>query len=158
MSKIDQLIAELQLKKKKVLFLEHILTSAKDFEDEDFKEVKDDVVQLLEKFTKETIAEIEDGEKPLTKQPEKPVETKVEQPTKKPEQNTSKEPAMSVHEKATFAMANRHLAGKKVDVLNDKNAQIVGEVVGLDAPYVIVKTDTGHRIKVPVDNINVRPG
>lgn len=151
MSKIDTLIAELQLKKKKVEFLEHILTSAKDYDHEAFAEVKSEVVEMLENFTKNSIAQIEDGG--LPKRAETPAQPA---PKETPAPSPRKVTELSIHEKASFAMDNRHLSGKEVDVLNDKNANITGEVVGLDAPYVIVKVKSGHRIKVPIDNINVR--
>ena len=33
--------------------------------------------------------------------------------------------------------------------------QVNGEVVGLDAPFVVVKTDTGPTISVPLQNVSL---
>lgn len=60
---------------------------------------------------------------------------------------------LSTSDKMNFAMNNRHLADKRVQVMNDQNAQIFGKVVGLDAPYVIVKTETGPTISVPIEKV-----
>jgi hypothetical protein len=60
---------------------------------------------------------------------------------------------LSNNDKMAFALGNRHLADKRVQVLNDQNAQIFGKVVGLDAPFVIVKTETGPTINVPIEKV-----
>lgn len=57
-------------------------------------------------------------------------------------------------DKIQFALANRHLDGKRVTVIQNGN-QVGGKVVGLDAPNVIVKTDTGHTVPVDLDNLMV---
>lgn len=64
-----------------------------------------------------------------------------------------KKPITNTHDKMSFAMDNRHLGGKRVQVINDKNVDVRGVVVGLDAPLVIVKTDTGPTIEVPLEKI-----
>lgn len=60
---------------------------------------------------------------------------------------------LGTHDKMAFAMDNRHLGGKRVQVMNDKNIDLRGEVVGLDAPMVLVKTDEGPTIEVPLERI-----
>ncbi len=66
-----------------------------------------------------------------------------------------KPPNRSTHEKMTFALDNRHLGGKRVNVSNDRNVKIEGTVVGLDAPFIIVKTDTGPTIEVPIEQVSL---
>ena len=171
MSKIDDQIKSLQLKKKKVEFLTHILISAKDYSHKDFAEVKDAVVETLEAFVTNAISSIEEGGEPqdtpnpmlgfsesqvkvlqqladraLNRKPEPP---KAPDSTQAPPQNEA--PA----DKMAFALANRHLAGQMVSVANDKNMIVKGKVVGLDAPNVLVKTETGPTIAVPISNISL---
>jgi len=166
MSKIAEQIAQLKKKEKQVELLNHILESTKKYDHKDFKEVKDEVVALLEKFVTKTIEAIESGVNPTTSEvpvlniaPQVP--KAAEQPNaqtaapSKPQSNSQKPTEMSPNEKLNFAMDNRHLAGKKVSVMNDKNIDIKGSVVGLDAPYVLVKTDTGPTIKVPLERVSL---
>lgn len=58
------------------------------------------------------------------------------------------------HDKIRFGLANRHLDGKRVKVFTERG-EVGGNVVGLDAPHIIVKTDTGHTVPVLLDNIVV---
>lgn len=74
-----------------------------------------------------------------------------ESPPAKSKQQELRE--MSHNDKMNFALNNRHLGNKRVQVLNDQNAQIFGTVVGLDAPHVVVKTETGPTINVPLEKI-----
>lgn len=169
MSKIAEQIQKLKEQEKrleretrKVEFLTHILDSAKDYDHASFKDVKDDVVSLMDNFVKKTIEAIEAGTevtitvgpafKAATPAPEAPT---AQAPTQPAAPKKAIEDTVSPGEKLSFAMDNRHLAGKKVSVMNDKNLEIKGSVVGLDAPYVIVKTDTGPTIKVPLPNVVV---
>lgn len=172
MSKIAEQIQKLREQEKrleretrKVEFLTHILDSAKDYQHESFKDVKQDVVGLLENFVKKTIEAIETGTEititvgpptiniiPTT--PQAPAQSQVAasaqlQPKKQPEDG------ISPNDKLSFALDNRHLGGKIVSVENDKNITIRGKVVGLDAPFVIVQTDTGPTIKVPLEKVSL---
>lgn len=60
----------------------------------------------------------------------------------------------TTQDKIRFAMANRHLDSKRVTVITN-NGTIGGKVVGIDAPHIIVKTDTGHTIPVDLENITL---
>lgn len=166
MSKIEEQIQKLREQEKrlqretrKVEFFTHILDSAKEYNHTAFNDVKNDVVSLLENFVKKTIEAIEAGtEVTITVGPAPIVtppsvqETQV-QPT--PAKAKQVEDATGAHDKLSFALDNRHLAGKKVSVMNDKNIDIRGSVVGLDAPFVLVKTDTGPTIKVPLEKVSL---
>lgn len=172
-SKIDEQIKELQLKKKKTEFLSHILASAVGYDHKDFKEVKKSVVSDLEEYITSKIAEIESGESVEPTDVNDPsrfsdAQTEILQkiatrallkepgPPKpqKPIKEATNEP-VTAPDKLAFALGNRHLAGKKVSIANDSNMIIKGEVVGLDAPNVIVKTETGPTIQVPIENISL---
>lgn len=172
MSKIAEQIEKLREQEKKlhretrkVEFFNHILVSAKDYKHEAFTDVKDDVVSLLEQFVRKTVEAIEAGTQvtitvgPPTigivqTTPQAPAPPEVVAPAqlqpKKPIEDT-----VSPNDKLSFAMDNRHLAGKAVSVANDQNITITGKVVGLDAPFVLVKTDTGPVIKVPLPKVSL---
>lgn len=163
--KLREQETRLQRETRKVEFLTHILDSAKEYQHDSFKDVKQDVVLLLENFVKKTIEAIEAGTEvtitvgpptinivPTT--PQAPVQPNVLAPVQlQPKRST--EDTVSPNDKLAFALDNRHLGGKVVSVINDKNINIKGKVVGLDAPYVMVKTDTGPTIKVPLDKVSL---
>ena len=58
-------------------------------------------------------------------------------------------------DKIKFALANRHLEGKTV-VFQGNSGLIEGTVRGLDAPNVVIQTDTGKTHEVPIDAIEVK--
>lgn len=172
MAKIAEQIQKLREQEKrleretrKVEFLTHILESAKEYKHATFTDVKQDVTSLLENFVKKTIEAIEAGTEvtitvgpptlnivPMT--PQAPSQPQVAGPA----QLQPVKPAgdsVGPNEKLAFALDNRHLGGKKVSVQNDKNITIRGEVVGLDAPFVIVRTETGPTIKVPLEKVSL---
>lgn len=171
MSKIAEQIQKLREQEKrleretrKVEFLTHILQSASTYEHASFKDVKQDVVSLLENFVKKTIEAIEAGTEvtitvgpptiniiPTT--PQTPAQPQVGAAAQLQPKKT--EDRVSVAEKASFALDNRHLGGKMVSVENDKNMTIRGKVVGLDAPFVIIQTDTGPTIRVPLEKVSL---
>lgn len=178
MSKIDQQIKDLQLKKKKIDYVSYVADLIKnDTKCHDFKEVQKEIVGKIEPFLIDLISAIENdsevvkkvdaanttgtfseqeakalkavADKLLNKQalPEQP---KTQAAPQKPK--TAKD-EVSHTDKMNFALNNRHLASKRVQILNDQNAQIFGNVVGLDAPFVLVKTDTGPTIQVPLEKV-----
>jgi hypothetical protein len=181
MSKIQEQIKALQLKQKKIEYVSYILDLiANDTKCVDFKEVQKEICSRIEPFFINLITEIETdatakteqqielsqeeikvlkvvAEKLLTKpaapskdniQPLNTPNTKEPEPAKKPVQQE-----LSNTDKMAFALGNRHLADKRVQVLNEHNAQIFGKVVGLDAPFVVVKTETGPTISVPIEKV-----
>lgn len=158
MGKIDEIIKKLELKKKKIEFLEHILKSAKEYEDKDFKDVKDDVILLLESFITRAIDIIENP--PKYKAPTKlPTSSKVENSVNENSQQVQPEVDIaepSVNDKMSFAMENRHLSGREATTIAKDGQIIKGTITGLDAPYIILKTNNGPRIKVLKDNISVQ--
>jgi len=170
MSKIAEQIQKLKeqeehLKRetRKVEFLSHILSSAREYEHESFVDVKTEVVTMLDAFVKKTIEAIEAGTEititvgpaiPLTLRT--PAEPATSTTPPQPVVQRAPEDRESVAAKANFAIDNRHLGGKKVAVINDKNIDIRGTVVGLDAPFVLVKTDTGPTIKVPLEKVSLQ--
>lgn len=183
-SKINEQIKELQTKLKKIEFLNHILDSAKKYENKDFKDVKEDVISLLEEFVTVSIENIENGpslkavklEGTFTEEDLNILRSMVgrvktkSQPTTVDKQTpnkvndpygsgqppkASKKDLVDNNDKLTFALDNRHLANKRVTVANDTGMQVHGEVVGLDAPNVVVKTDTGPTIQVPIGNVSL---
>jgi hypothetical protein len=58
-------------------------------------------------------------------------------------------------DKISFGLRNRHLDQKRVLVVTKQGIQTAGIVVGLDAPNIVVKTDTGHTIQVPLENVTL---
>jgi hypothetical protein len=176
MSKIDQQIKDLQLKKKKIDYVSYVADLIKnDTKCIDFKEVQKEIVGKIEPFLIDLITAIENDDQVVQKPGAVPVLSEVQTKvlaqvadklltkSSEPVQNTTpakreerKKPEVdnvSHHDKMNFAMNNRHLANKRVQVINDKNVELFGQVVGLDAPFVLVKTDTGPTIKVELEKV-----
>lgn len=171
MSKIEAQIKLLQNKKAKISFLNTILASTKDYKNDDFNEIKDDVVKLMSDFIGDTIVRIEDDvevktstglsddEVSMLKTLVKKVKTKnsnVQPNIEDRDLQVSRvQPRPieidnnSVSAKLDFALANQHFSGRRVKVENNENINIIGEVVGLDAPHILVKVENGPIIKVP---------
>lgn len=172
MSNIDAQIKALQLKKKKIDYLAYITDLLKnDTKCIDFKDVQQEVVSQIEPFLKDLATSIE-TDTPIKKELSIPGLTpeqakalvqvadkvlnksevaaaqEIKQAAPKPEVQE-----LSHSEKINFAMDNRHLSNRRVQVLNDQNAQIYGNVVGLDAPNIVVKTETGPTILVPLNKV-----
>jgi hypothetical protein len=180
MSNIDAQIKALLLKKKKIDYVSYVADLIKnDTHCIDFKEVQDEVVSKIEPFLLGLMDAIENDtlNKTAVNQenqlsPEqlsalKLVADKVLSKPSTPQQSQTntqnfsqdtqsvapQKPIGNVQDKMQFAMNNRHLANVRVQVLNDQNAQIFGTVVGLDAPHVVVKTETGPTILVPIEKV-----
>ena len=172
MSKVLEKIKQLKIQQKKIDFLLHILDSAVEYDHDDYKEVKDDVVDILSEFIHKTINNIE-GEvdeeavnddnklspdeikslklianrlKNFDKEVAKPITQtqKFEKQTPQEYEQTFKQ-EMSKQDKIAFSLSNRHLANKEVTV-NLNGEQFDGTVVGLDAPYIKVKRSTDEKI------------
>lgn len=180
MSSIDAQIKALQMKKKKIDYISYIADLVKnDTKCIDFKEVQSEVVSKIEPFLIELMTAIETdsevkpkdsksldekeidvlkavAQKIMTKPPTVPDVQPLAKPNGAYNQesaSTKPPPEANPHDKMNFAMNNRHLANRKVQVLNDQNTTIIGNVVGLDAPHVLVKTETGPTIKVPLEKV-----
>lgn len=160
LKKLKEREQHIEREKRKVEFLKHILESARTYEDADFKEVRDDVVSLLSAFVESASNDI------VNAIVSGPVQPKVE-----PKTNTTTAPAAfaqetpkapvktpkpSVAEVMNFALANRHLGGKTVEVMNESGEVFRGDVVGLDCPHVLVKAKDGSGvIKALLDNVKL---
>lgn len=174
MSKIDDQIKELQVKKRKVEFLNSLKgfisnsTTSKEFSD-----VKKEIEILVNEFVENQIKIIEDGEAPKSENPANQLAdnevvvlkdmvtrflSKTNQVTKEKEIEVPKVQVekqripMPQQDKISFALANRHLDHKRVKVIT-QNGNVSGIVCGLDAPNVVVKTDNGYTIEVTLDKI-----
>jgi hypothetical protein len=174
MSNIDTQIKQLLLKKKKIDYISYVADLIKnDTKCHDFKDVQKEIVSKIEPFLLELMSSIETDSEVKSKVKEEdlsPDEIKVlkaaankamtkaaqpDQPPVSPEVKEQKkqQAGLSTADKMNFAMNNRHLANKRVQVINDKNVEIFGQVVGLDAPFVVVRTDTGPVIQVPLEKV-----
>lgn len=174
MSKIDQLIEELLLKKKKItylLFIKDMLQN--DPKSKDFNDVKEEILGKLGASIDLMSKEIEDGIAPaeavksenmdiLNSLAER-LKSKSElltAPASSPVPNSAAAPMpkksqMSNQDKLSFAMDNRHLANKQVVGRTDSGVNVSGVVVGLDAPYVYLKTSEGPTVPVLLDMIQI---
>ncbi len=74
-------------------------------------------------------------------------------PPKPPRQKPASESPNSIQSKMNFALDNRHLANKLVRGINTQGIEISGKAVGLDAPFIIVETDSGTIHKITRENI-----
>lgn len=68
--------------------------------------------------------------------------------------NSKKKPVRSGHDVLAFAMQYRHLDQKTCSVTT-KNGEVAGKIVGTEAPFLVVQTETGHTIKVPPESVIV---
>lgn len=180
MSKIQEQIKALQLKQKKIEYISYINDLiSNDTKCIDFKEIQKEIVSKIEPFLLDLMTSIE-TDTPIKKEETsifteqeisilksvantiankpKPSENKpfveLKDPQLKPSQPAPTQ-ELSINDKMAFALGNRHLANKRVKVMNDKNVDISGVVVAIDAPNVMVKTDTGPVIAVPVQNLSL---
>lgn len=172
MSKIDTQIKELLAKKKKVDYINYVLDLVKnDTKCIDFSEVKTEIVaqiephllKLIEQIESDVLTESKDTKQLISEEDleilkllANKVKSKDSIEPKKvnnppPKQNNQQH--ASTQDKMNFALNNRHLAGKRVQVINDQNIDLHGKVVGLDAPFVLVETDTGPVINVPLEKV-----
>lgn len=163
LEKLRERERHLQREGRKIEFLRHIGQSASEYNHKTFADVKDDVNVLLANFIEKAISSIETEQPLIISVGQAPAaqpvaaQTQQQTPAQQHQQHIKSmvEQELSPSEKLSFAMDNRHLAGKRVMVENDKNIEIRGEVVGLDAPFVHVKTDTGPIIKVPLAKVSL---
>ena len=144
----------LERERLKIEYLAHILESVESYDRKEFKEVQPEVSTIMRQLIEGAIQAIENPKSagPTPALPRDVVPDKAPQPT--PVQSNRPAPELSPSEKMNFALTNRDLGGKKVTVLGvGTNPNQTGEVVGLDAPHVVVRTDTGPIIKVPIEKV-----
>lgn len=164
------------------LILEEIQTNPKK---EQFAEVYEDVMAELAEFVSSRVQAIENGEeRQPAKQPAelteedkdllKALANRARERVSAPVQNTGafadetditvpKTPQARPNNVAKqakrtdmlqFAQQHRHLDRKRVTV-HTPQGDVGGIVVGAIAPNLIIKTDTGHEVPVPPENITV---
>lgn len=154
LKKLREQEKQIEREKKKIEFLRHIEKSVVDYNLKDFAEVKDEVVKLIQTFVESTIKTIEHGSEEvppvLADKTNQPVP-----PSQNPKTETKSESEIGPNEKMNFALENRHLGGKDVAIEREGKDAIRGKVVGLDAPYVLVRTDAGPTIKVPIQEVKL---
>lgn len=174
MSNIDAQIKALLLKKKKIDYVSYIADLVKnDTKCIDFKDVQKEIVDQIEPFLLKLMTSIETGQPVKNDEPtsefsqeqkdalltlaSKVIEKKTQATSpynaEVPQHPAKPKSELNNNDKMNFAINNRHLASKRVQVINDANVQIFGQVVGLDAPHVIVKTETGPTIQVPIEKV-----
>jgi hypothetical protein len=184
MSLLEQQIKELQLRKSKAdlfkLVLEEIQTNPKK---EQFAEVYEDVMAELAEFVSSRVAAIENGEerqpektpaelteddKTLLLALARRAKERVAQPEnnggafaneditipKAPARQQNPQKQAKRQDMLQFAQQHRHLDRKRVTV-HTPQGDVGGTVVGAIAPNLIIKTDTGHEVPVPPENITV---
>lgn len=169
MSNLDKQLKDLQTKKLKSEYLKVLKTKIGDIASSEYtsieKEIKDDIFKFLDN----KIKSIENGTeivqkassvfntkqvKILTLIANKALEKHIIKPavmTETPVVNPIAAAAMATPDKIRFAMELRHLGGKEVKVASKGNS--TGTVVGIDAPHVIVKLETGVTIHTTPEDL-----
>lgn len=173
MSKLEDQLKELTFKKQKVDYLKFLDEKIKNIKNIDFKEVEQEVKEIISSFIISKISLIEEGEvlkettsrttiphqfdeeslKILAQIVEKAKGKVLPQATSVQKTETKVEKNVPVQDKITFALANRHLEGK-ILTANTLMGQVTGKVVGLDAPHIIIQTVPGSpAISITMDQI-----
>jgi hypothetical protein len=159
-SKLEQQLTRLNKLKEKVccyLAIKEILAERqKDTKNPELAEIATEVSNELTTFIDRMIQKLEDGEdldQTDTTLIQKIVGPNLVQNPPDLEENSIKK--LDKKDKMQFAIANRHLDGKEV-IISTKNGEVLGTVVGLDAPNVIVETVTGFRATIALDKIRER--
>lgn len=150
MSLIDEQIKKLTLVKKKIEFAQK-LKDPKNLGKwvSDYPEIKEDMMKILSKFSDKLVASLEknyslpslDGQETLKHVPKNV--------PKKPQKQNKELPKQ---DKITFALENRRLADQKVNVRTEQGV-FKGKVIGLDAPFVIVRLDSGATVQREIQDI-----
>jgi hypothetical protein len=182
MSLLEQQIKELQLKKAKADFFKFLQQNLETLPvGEDFKEISGEVLAEMIEFIMHKIEEIESGKLTPPKEEAETLFTLKEANILKalaaraegktattsttsntfgsdearvpPKPETPGQKAKR-QDMIQFALANRHLEKKRVRVITSQG-EVGGVVVGMIAPNIIVKTDTGHEVPVDLDNLIV---
>ena len=181
MSKIDEQIKALQLKKTKIEYIEHLVTITESSSNGLPPEVTTEIVAQVREFLRKLAASIEEGsalaqpevpaalsadqQKALTLLLDKTVaamnrpqtavaNTAVESPKAATPPPVMRQMNIGPHEMLAFAMENRHLSNKAVMVTGPTGQSARGTVVGLQAPNVLVRMDAGPTIEAPLNKIS----
>jgi hypothetical protein len=180
-SKIQDQINQLLTKKKKIDYIASVIETIQNptFGGSEFSEIKEELDGLAILKLKELSDSIENDIDPmapkglgLSEEKIKILDILAEKALKRAEQPQStpsaqnnvysqqpspkKDRVLGVAEKMEFAQQNRHLGGKHVQCIGEQGIAINGKVVGLDAPFVLVETTSGHTIEVPLEKVVVQ--
>lgn len=150
MSLIDEQIKKLTLVKKKIEFAQK-LKDPKNLGKwvSDYPEIKEDMMKILSKFSDKLVASLEKNYSlPSLDGQETPKHVPKNVPKKPQKQNKE----LPKQDKITFALENRRLADQKVNVRTEQGV-FKGKVIGLDAPFVIVKLDSGATVQREIQDI-----
>ncbi len=177
MSKLDDQLEDLKIKKLKVIFLQLIRAAVGNVADDKFKAVEKEVKDQVFAFIDSQVDMIESGEyksnleikklfndeevivlKKLVERAKNSSTTKIDvtlkpnngspgAPVTTPIRNTQPQ-ELSKPDKIAFAIQHRSLGGQTVTLPSHGNKS--GKVVGIDAPYIIVNVG-------PKQNLSVLP-
>jgi len=144
-------MAELQKKLGKVGLFKRVIDSLETtFDDDDWKELVDEVKSDVEKFCLAQIELLEDGPEAIAPPPPPFMAIDVANAEEEARAAVTPQPPPkppSESDPLTFMLRNKPLAGKRVR-FETKDGPVEGEVVSLAYPNVILLTDTGHKIPV----------
>jgi len=181
MSKLDEQLQELKAKKRKTEFykgaikcITDALNGNKDFNKKEDKDCLTEVLTDINTFINQRIDSIENDTNTLNPQVKftkeqteflltlakrgmsktsskqlNPTVAKEDIYTSKKKAQIETQVAMDKQDKIKFSLRYRPLANERVTT----NQGHVGIVVGLDAPYAIVKLDNGAEVKVDPDTL-----
>lgn len=175
MSKLEEQLKELQTKKLKADFFKNVKENLFAMVPKKEDGIEVDVVNEIAAFIDAQVDMIESGEIKTTKEINSLFTTdevealkriagkvlnKPEVPNAFPNNNNNKALTkqerllqMTANDPIKFALKHRHLENKNVTVNNDGTI-FNGKVVGLQAPNVVVETNSGQRIAVHIDKIS----
>jgi len=161
MSKIDEMIKQLQIKKLKADAYVAILELATSLDSSKFKAVKDEVISDLNSYVQLKIEEIEGGEELSPKKPDSAVashftpedvgiltqvinQVKGKKPGVKVSANS-----VSLEEKKRFVKEYQHLNNKRYTV-DTEEGEMRATIIGLDAvnAQINIQLDGGRRTSI----------
>lgn len=185
MSFLDAEIKRLQAQKLKVEFYKHIKGLVEGIKEPKFADVSKEIIDNVSAFIDSHIDMIETGEIDTVEQVKRVFnEDEInnlkslssefslinalitraksrqnlvsEDKTNPAPKLSSEKPVTNIEtpDKIKFALQNRHLADKTV-MVTTRDGEVKAKVQGIDAPYIIVKTETGHTAQVSLDNIRL---
>tara|TARA_R110000868_G_C10973188_1_gene771556 strand:+ start:89045 stop:89557 length:513 start_codon:yes stop_codon:yes gene_type:complete len=170
MSKLDEQLKELKAKKLKTEFFKLIKDNLNKIDSKEFKDVAKEVKDEVNAFIDSQIDMIETGEishknqieglfsedqvkilKALSDRAMSKQTLNKPAPVEETHEKIPDKPDLPKPDKIQFALKHRHLGNKKVQVRDRGN----GTCVGIDAPHIIVKLDSGVTIHTMPEEIIV---
>lgn len=169
MSFLKEELERLQKEQLKADFLKSLRKKIGSLEKKkEFEECRDEMLEKVYNFLDDQVEEIETGKvKHLPKDAfdeadisvlkaliarfkQKSPGTEPIKPPKAAKKDSEEE--LPREDKITFALNNQHLANKEVTVTT-KDGEVKGTVVGLDAPHIVVRTETGYTVNVTKEQV-----